>query len=259
MLRVAICDDMTDFLVQAAALVSEWKSDADDVVVECFSDGEALIDAHFTSPFDMILLDIVMPRMNGIETAAHHRRNDRSVKLVFLTSSPEYALESYSVHADNYLLKPLDRDRLYVCLDDLYTDIADNSRYILIRDTSSVHSIALRTIEYAEAQGKHVIFSMSDGMRINASEPLYFYEDRLTAADGFFKCHRSYIVNVFRIRKYTPKEITMRTGCRIPISRGTHKCADQQRHRRVRCTHCGAHLYFYRGASVSVPYFCGNL
>ena len=142
---------------------------------------------------------------------------------MFLTSSPEYAIESYSVCANNYLLKPLDRERLHACLDDLYTDITDDFRYMLVKDAPAVHRIPLRGIEYVEAQGKHVIFSMSDGTRILSSDPLYAYEDKLTVRDGFYKCHRSYIVNVFRISKYTPKEITMRSGCRIPISRNAHK------------------------------------
>ena len=64
---------------------------------------------------------------------------------------------------------------------------------------------------------------MNDGSHILSSDPLYAYEDMLTARDGFYKCHRSYIVNVFRISKYTSKEITMRSGCRIPISRNVHK------------------------------------
>ena len=84
MLRIAICDDMPDFLEQAKSLVSVWKKCADDVNIELFSDGDSLVDVHFKNPFDIILLDIVMPLMNGIDTAAQIRNNDKSVKIVFL-------------------------------------------------------------------------------------------------------------------------------------------------------------------------------
>ncbi len=223
MLRIAICDDMPDFLAQTKSLVSLWKKDSDDVTVELFSEGDSLVDAHFKNPFDIILLDIIMPLMNGIDTAAQIRKNDKSVKLVFLTSSPEFAIESYSVRANGYLLKPIDKVKLHTCLDELYEDISDNIKYVVIRDSSFAHRIELRNIEYIEAQGKHVIFAMNDGNRIKSSDPFYLCSEKLTVNDGFFKCHRSYIVNVFRINKYTPKEITMRSGYRIPISRTAHK------------------------------------
>lgn len=223
MLRIAICDDMPVFLAQAKSLISEWKTGSDDVNIELFSDGDSLVDVHFRNPFDVILLDIVMPLINGIDTAAQIRNNDKSVKIVFLTSSPEFAIESYSVHANGYLLKPIDKAKLYKCLDELYEDISDNIKFVMIKDSPSAHRIELRSIEYVEAQGKHVIFAMRDGSCIKSSEPFYLYSEKLTVNDGFFKCHRSYIVNVFRINKYTPKEITMRSGYRIPISRTAHK------------------------------------
>jgi len=175
LLRIAICDDMPDFLARANSLVSAWKNDPENVIIELFSDGDSLIDVHIKNPFDIILLDIVMPLMNGIDTAAQIRKNDKSVKLVFLTSSPEFAIESYSVQANGYLLKPIDKDKLYSCLDHLYSSIADNTKYIMIKDAASVHRIELRSIEYAESQGKHVIFTLYDSSQIKSSEPFYVY------------------------------------------------------------------------------------
>ncbi|MBO7149174.1 MAG: response regulator transcription factor [Clostridia bacterium] len=214
---------MSHFLSEVDSLVSEWKKESEDVITELFSDGDSLIEAHFKNPFDIILLDIVMPLINGIETAAQIRKIDKAVKLVFLTSSSEFAIDSYSVQANGYLLKPIDKDKLYSCLSQLYASIIDNSKYIMIKDALSVHRIELRSIEYAEAQGKHVVFFLSDNTQIKSNEPFYVYDNKLNASDGFFKCHRSYIVNIYRISKYTPKEITMRSGCRIPISRNSHK------------------------------------
>ena len=223
LLRIAICDDMPEFLTQARSLVSVWKKDSNDVIIELFDDGVSLVDAHFKNPFDIILLDIVMPLINGIDTAAQIRKNDKSVKIVFLTSSPEFAIESYSVHANGYILKPLNKDKLFHCLDDLYKSISDNTKYIIIKDSSFAHRVELRDIEYVEAQGKHVIFFLSDKSEIKSREPFYIYEDKLTVNDSFFKCHRSYLVNIYRISQYTPREITTRSGCRIPISRTVHK------------------------------------
>ena len=164
-----------------------------------------------------------MPLVGGIDTAAEIRRQDSSVKIVFLTFSKEFAYESYAVKADNYLLKPIDGDTLHACLSECYDSILKDEKYITLRCTTGVHRVKLHSIEYIEAQGKLVLFNLTDGTVIEAVEPFYIYESKLFLNDGFFKCHRSYLVNLYKISTYTQNEVTMRSGCRIPISRSLHK------------------------------------
>lgn len=223
MLKIAICDDCAEFLSEMEAKLRLWENSPQNTVVSCFSDGDTLIDAHTASPFDILLLDVVMPLMNGIETARKIRERDRSVKLVFLTSSPEYAVESYTVKADNYLLKPVDDRALYRCLDELLADMNKNSGSIAARSAGASHRLELRNIEYVEAQNKHTVFVLSGGKRIESIDPLHSYEGRLCLSDDFFKCHRSYIVNIDHIEQFTQKELTVLSGACIPISRSCYK------------------------------------
>ena len=223
MLRIAICDDMPQFLNTAHNLVSRWHAASDNVVIELFSDAESLIEVHAEKPFDIIFLDIVMPLTNGMDAAAEIRKTDRTVKIVFLTSSAEFAVDSYSVRANGYLLKPIDEEKLDRCLNELYADMSDNAEYVLIRDAVSVHRVQPRNVEYVEAQGKHVNIVLTDGTVLSSLKPFYSYETVFTADSGFLKCHRSYIVNVFHINRYTATEITMKSGYRIPISRNCQK------------------------------------
>lgn len=223
MLRIAICDDSPDSLVQTRESLEVWPDKPDGLFCEYFTHGDALIRAHTKNPFDVILLDIVMPMINGIESANEIRVLDKKVKIVFLTSSTEFAVESYSVKASNYLLKPVVPAALYRCLDELAAEINQNTQSILVKGTTAVHRIELNSIEYIEAQNKHVIFALSTGDAIEAVNPMYTYENSLLLDDGFFKCHRSYIVNIHHISSYTQKEIRMRSGCLIPISRNCHK------------------------------------
>lgn len=222
MLRLAICDDMSDFLISTKEHLEHWKDRPGKLVIELFTNGDSLIESHIAKPFDIILLDVIMPLLNGIETAAEIRKHDKSVKIVFLTSSSEYAVDSYTVHADNYLLKPVDPEKLFLCINELYTDISDKSRCITISSASAVHRIELRNIEHMEAHGKKVLFVLSNGNTIESNQPFHFFQDKLLLEDGFFKCHRSYIVNIYRIITYTQKEIRMQSGARIPISRSCH-------------------------------------
>ena len=223
MLRIAVCDDIRDFLVQVRQCILQWKNQPEELAVETFSDADALITAHSRNPFDIILLDVVMPLLGGIEAAKEIRQQDKTVKIVFLTSSPEFAVDSYRVKASDYLLKPLDPGELYRCLEELAEDIRKTAKFIPIRSRNAVHRVELGSIDYIEASNKDVLFFLVSGETIVSPDPLYFFESRLLLADGFFKCSRSYIVNIHRIDTYSTKEIRMRSGCRIPISRSCQK------------------------------------
>lgn len=222
-LKIAVCDDTYSFLTDTQDMIRQWPNRPKEAVISLFSDADALLEAHRTDPFDVILLDVVMPLLNGIEAAAEIRRQDKTVKIVFLSVSPEFAVDSYTVKADNYLLKPVNPAKLFDCLDEIQAQLQEAVKSITVKSTSAVHRISLQEIEYLEAQGKLVAFQLSGGQTVCGTDPFYVYEQSLFLEGGFFKCHRSYLVNIHKIQTFTPKEITMNSGARIPISRGCHK------------------------------------
>ena len=223
MIRIGICDDSSAFLNQIETIIKSWQERPQNVITELYTDGDALILAHSQNPFDIILLDIVMPLINGIDTARELRERDKNVKLVFLTSSAEYAVESYTVKANNYLLKPIEPIKLLDCLAELIAEVLSASKALTIRGLNASYKIPLSNIEYVESQYKHIIFHTNENKTITSAEPLYAYEDTLLLKDGFFKCHRSYIVNIHRINSFSASEIVMLSGNRIPISRSNQK------------------------------------
>lgn len=223
MLRIAICDDQADFTNHIVELLNEWPSKPINMVCETFDNGDELLSSHKSAAFDIILLDVIMPMLNGIETAREIRSIDKNTKIVFLTSSPEFAVESYTVKANNYLLKPVKKQDLYLCLEELMETISQNAGTIVVKSLYAMQKLVLDDIVYVEARNKHIIFTMVDGTTIETTEPLHLCEEKLSASNFFFKCHRSYIVNMNYIDTYTLKEIRMHSGCRIPISRNYHK------------------------------------
>ena len=223
MLRVAICDDAPDCVRQVRQLLEQWEQKPEQLCLFEFEDADALLTAHGAQPFDIILLDVVMPLLSGMEAARELRQTDRDVKLVFLTSSPEYAVESYTVKAQNYLLKPLKPQALYEAMEELTEQIGREEKSLTVRSTKAIHRVPVRSIEYVEAQNKRVLFVLCDGRTVESAEPLYSYEDQLLLSDGFFKCSRSYIVNIHRIETYTVRELRMNSGCRIAVSRSNQR------------------------------------
>lgn len=223
MIRIGICDDSSAFLHQTKFMIDHWDHCPENIWIELFEDGDALILAHSKNPFDIILLDVVMPLLNGIDAARELRAKDKSVKIVFLTSSAEFALDSYAVKASNYLLKPIEPAKLFSCLEELMFEIKAISKCLTVKGLDAVHRILLSRIEYVESQSKHIIFYTDENKTVVSTDPLYAYEKRLLLEDGFFKCHRSYIVNIHHISSYSHSEIVLQSGCRIPISRSHQK------------------------------------
>ena len=97
-MRIAICDDEKLFLDKEAALVEKWADERGlHIEVHAFSNGDDLLRAHAQEYFDLIILDIIMPLLNGIDTARELRMNDKNVSVIFLTSSRDFAIDSYSL------------------------------------------------------------------------------------------------------------------------------------------------------------------
>lgn len=223
MIRIGICDDSIEQITQIQTMIQYWSNKPANLVIEYFLNGDSLIETHKNHPFQIILLDIIMPMLDGLDTARELRRFDKNVKIIFLTSSSEYGVDSYEVKATNYLLKPVNPNKLYECLEEIMSELRHKSKSIQLRTSNSIIQVNLDSIEYIEAQNKLMKIVLSDKSMIASLDPLYTFENKLSLEEGFYKCHRSYIVNIYQIDTYTNKEIQMRSGCRIPISRSFHK------------------------------------
>ena len=119
MLRIAVCDDNPEFLQRAADMIERWSRESGtSAELFRFDNGDALITKNTAVRMDIIILDIIMPLQNGIDAAKELRQSDKAVKIIFLTSSPEFALDSYEVKAQGYLLKPVTFEKMKESLDE---------------------------------------------------------------------------------------------------------------------------------------------
>ena len=158
---------------------------------------------------DIIFLDIIMPLLNGMDTARELRQHDRAVQIIFLTSSPEFALESYEVRAQGYILKPVSQEKLSKELNELAIQYDEEPKHLILKT--------------AFGYQKRVLFHLCSGQILEVSEPLNHFEQQLLNTDGFFKCHRSYLVYLPNVNHFNNNEVTTRSGQTIPIARGYGK------------------------------------
>ncbi len=209
MIRIAVCDDNADFLLSEIAMIEKW-SEQSGIPAEIyrFDNGDSLIAKNASV---------------GMETARELRRLDNAVKIIFLTSSPEFALESYDVKAQGYLLKPVTYEKIKATLDDCSLSFVSEPKNTVLKTAFGYQKIYFHDIEYAEAQNKRVIFHLRGGKEICAADTLHSIEERFTEEDGFFKCHRSYLVYMPNVDRFGTAEIRMKSGSSIPIARGYGK------------------------------------
>ena len=224
MMRIAICDDDLNSQKQTKQLIHTW-AERNDVSVSVlnFDNGDSLLDYCETEKIDIIFLDIMMPLLNGMDTAREIRKKDTAVKIIFLTASPEFAVESYDVKASGYLLKPVLDEKFFSLLDDSLHSMVREPEYLLIRTISGYQKIYLHNIECVEAQSRKVIFYLTEGNTTEAFGTFSGYAESMTQDKGFYKCHRSYMVNLLNIDHFNSSEILTRSGVRVPIARGLGK------------------------------------
>ena len=224
MLKIAVCDDSPDFLQLAVDMVERWTEQSRiQTEIYRFDNGDALLAKNAVTHMDIIFLDIIMPLQSGIDTAKELRQSDNAARIIFLTSSPEFALESYEVKAQGYLLKPVTYEKIKETLDECSHGLETESENIVLKTAFGYQKLYFHDIEYLEAQNKKVIFYLRTGKTVEATESLHSLEERLSINDGFFKCHRSYLVYIPNVDHFSMTEIATKSGRCVPIARGYGK------------------------------------
>ena len=184
-----------------------------------FQNATDLLASMESSDYDLLLLDVLMPGFSGIQAAHEIRERNSRAEIVFLTSSPEYAIESYSVRAYYYLLKPATEEKLYPIIDRLMTDFKRPEDSLHIKTQTSVFNLPYGKIEYVEVSAKKLYFYLTDGGKREISGSLADFERALLKRPGFIKVHRSYLVNLQWVLELHQGELVTVTGRRVPVAR----------------------------------------
>jgi len=178
-----------------------------------------MLSAAKKDSFSHYLLDVMMPGMDGITAAQEIRTFDTDAKLIFLTSSREYAYQSYRVKAYDYLLKPVQTEELTALLKQLQSQEESAMDCLSIQNGRSIFRISLAQLSYVEVNQKHLYFHLAGGDVRQLPGSMAEFEQRLLSRPGFVKIHRSYIVNLQHVSALTPKGCIMFGGSNLPVSR----------------------------------------
>ena len=217
---IAVCDDQIEELEKLTALLQAWQSDRrSDVRFQTFRSGGQLLDAARAERFTLYLLDVLMPGMTGMDAAREIRSFDAAADIIFLTTSPGFAYESYGVRAAEYLLKPINAKLLYPVLDKLYLRDQKPQDGLTVKSNGMLVRLPFSQLSYVEVNGKHLYFNLTDGQVREVVGSLKDYEPLLLARPEFMRIHRSYIVNMLQIDELSPAGVHTFSGTSLPVSR----------------------------------------
>ena len=217
MLWIAVCDDE---VMECDRIAKKIRGILEEMKVPCtirqFYSGRELLQSPET--FDMIFLDLIMGDMDGMRTAQMVRERAFDNILVFISSSREYVFDAYEVEAFQYLLKPVDDEKLRRMLQKAVGKTENHSQeFIIISRERQKKKLFLNEIYYFEIRGRMIDAHGTGGVFSYYGQIGILEKD--LKEKGFFRCHKSYLVNLKYVDVYNRQEIVLDNGERIGIAK----------------------------------------
>lgn len=219
MYRIAICEDCDEDRLQTKAALRQIMTEENATYsITDFWSGEEFIFHYKPYMFDIVLFDVKMRRVSGIDAAKQLRETDRSVVIIFLTTYSNFVFSSFSAEPIRYLIKPLDYNEFKPTMIKAMQKADENNRscYCLTFG-SATYRVPVKEIHYFCSVGRTVEAHC-------ASDNYAFYAklddvEKNEYLSDFLRCHQSILVNPDQIRRITKEEITLFSGETLPISR----------------------------------------
>lgn len=221
LVNIVICENDKNDQEFVKAKVVEILDDLDiEYEIKVYNSGDDLLEGY-DKYTDIILLDIQMDGLDGMETARKIREFDDNVEIIFITSFVEYALEGYEVNAYRYLLKPVKDENLRTSLINCLNDRNFVKRSIVIKEGDTRIKISLKDIMYIEIQGNDItVHTLKDTYRTKGT--MSNFETEINS-DMFVRCHKSYLVNLEYIKSIKRYTSILVNDEEVPLSRNKYK------------------------------------
>ena len=219
--QIAICDDQQESLEYISALVQSWAEQLGiSVRLSCFQSGESFLFTYAEQKnFDILLLDIEMNAINGVELAKTIRKENDGVQIIFITGFPDYIAEGYEVAALHYLMKPVSSEKLQQVLNRALGKIKKNEKSLFLSLSGETVRIPVYEIKYLEVQQNYVTIHARRDYTVKKT--LGEFEQELD--ERFYRMGRSYLVNLSYIDKITKTNVFLSDGSILPLPRGHYE------------------------------------
>lgn len=225
MIKIAFCDDdcsvLSDLHELLALYRAEKNKEIDDFTFH--SPLDLISEIERGTRFDVLFLDVLMPGENGIDVAAEIRNFDKNAKIIFLTSSSEFAVQSYTVNAFYYQLKPICAESFTRLMDGVLSQCEkEQARSLILHCKAGITRIKPSQLEYCEVIHRTLFIHLTSGKVLECTGSLEELSRQLMPYGNFLRPHRSYLVNLEYIQNLSYRAITMSCLAEIPLPRGKY-------------------------------------
>ena len=230
MLQIAIVDDeMIDLVTTEAYLrrhmEEHYPEEASSIRVDTFSRAEDIIAAFEPGMYDLLILDIYMEVISGMQAAQVIRERDREVSIVFLTSSEEHMLEGYRVFADGYFMKPLSEheEDFAQTFRHIFPKLLEHYKELTVHSGGLEFSVPYRNISYIDIDWRHQLCLHLLDQDLSISMSYDECRNILLEDERFLECHHRILVNMDTIKSMGKEDFLLQNGRKIPISQRKQK------------------------------------
>lgn len=211
-MKIAVCDDEQKILEEIAGIIRKnYPKDS----INLFSSGQDFLNSEETP--DLLLLDIDMPGMNGMEVAAALDSKKDSVLIVFVTAHDELVYDSFKYHPFAFVRKKFLEEELSAVLSDCQKEFESRNRHFVFQTSSQTVNLPLSDILYFEGQANYLAIHTKDGIYKMRSTMLAV-EDKL-ANDDFLRIHKGFLINLEHIRILKSEELILDNDEILPIGK----------------------------------------
>lgn len=227
-MRITICDDEVNELVLIYRYVEEYIRNCEfNIEIKKFSSISELLEYEKTEGAgEIYLLDVIMPNMNGIELGREIRKRNKNAVIIYLTTSREFSLNAFSVRAFSYLIKPVDKEKLFSELNECISDILPFpnilQKIIVVKTPLGIKTVQLNEINAIEYFDHRLIYHLQYGCKINSiyqKKPFTQQVAEFTDMGVFVRSAESYFVNMNNICSIIQQGFQMTDGSEFRVTR----------------------------------------
>ena len=218
--RIAICDDEQNQIEYITSIVTSWSNHkGHSCEIRTFASAEAfLFEYEEDKAYDILLLDVEMKNMNGIELAKRIRKDNNRAEIIFITSHFEFVGEGYEVDALHYLIKPISVEKLTQVLTKAAEKLSVEPPSVVISCEGETVKLYESDILYVESFLHYIVIHTKDN-EYKIKENISVFENRVS--DDFYRVHRSYLVSLKHITRISRTSVNI-GNTELPLSRGKY-------------------------------------
>jgi len=205
-MRIAICDDEPVHLNSIKTTLQAYNELPKDTKISEYTNGLTLLEGYNENPFDIVFLDIEMDGISGLEAGQKLRDIDKKLIIVLVSGYEEYMRQSFKIEVFDYIVKPFDDEEIYGVLNRALKKYYDQHHKIELKWKDINYLLNIGDIVYIEIDNRHLkVVTQSNDIKCLGKLDYY---DNLLSPYGFFRCHKSFLVNMAFISSIDGKKIT---------------------------------------------------